>query len=428
MHTQPVIERKAHLIALAALLTLALVFHNGLALAQSATITGTIDTPAEGAIVSGTLIVEGQANDDVHGIERVEIWIDNTLEGNATYGAPTADSYHWETDSTLYADGAHDLAVKIYNTITETLTLTRAFSIDNAPQDLPTVSVYPVDLQLPEGGTGETEVRIDVMDASNLYGVEFEMTFDPALLQVVDADPSTDGVQIALGPLFPSDQHSVGINQVDNAAGHIIFGVTRRSPAPPLVDGVLARITWQATGAGECDLNFPYLKLSDTSGFEVAGATEGGSVSIVPVGQISGVTNVQGRTDNSGVQVCVSHSGDGFILDPPGACITTDAQGSFTLFAQGTVTIKASLAKYLNSQASVSVAPGEAVDLGTTLLHGGEITGDGCINIFDLVYIAARYRGTDLSADVNGDGQVDILDLSMTAANFGMCAPSAWTE
>lgn len=425
MHTQPI---KAHLVMLSSILILTLLFSGGPALAQSATITGAIDSPAEGAVVSGDLIVEGQAADDVNGIDRVEIWMDDALEGDATYGDPAPDSFHWQTDSTLYPDGAHTLAVKIYNTITESLTLTRVFTIDNAPQDLPTVYVDPVDLQLPEGGTGETEVRLAAMDADNLYGVEFEMTFDPTLLQVVDADPSADGVQIALGPLFTADQYSVGINQVDNAAGLVIFGVTRRSPAPVLVDGVLARITWETLEAGDGDLTFPHLKLSDTSGFELPGATEGGTTSVVPVGEINGVAHAQGRTDHSGVQVCVSDDGDGFILDPPGACVTTDAQGGFTLFAQGSLTIRASLAKYLNSQMTISVSPGETIDLGTTMLRGGEITGDGCINIFDLVYIAARYRGTDLSADVNGDGQVDILDLSMTAANFGLCEPTSWAE
>ncbi len=266
------------------------------------------------------------------------------------------------------------------------------------------------------------------MGADNLYGVEFEMVFDPNLVQVVDADDSADGVQIALGPLFPADQHSVGINQVDNTTGHIVFGVTRRSPASALTDGVLARINWETLEAGEGDLTFPYLKLSDTSGFEVAGATEGGTTSVVPVGQISGVAHAQGRTDHSGIQVCVSDDGNGFILDPPGACVTTDAQGNFTLFAQGELTIRASLAKYLNSRTIISVSPSETIDLGTTRLRGGEITGDGCINIFDLVYIAARYRGTDMSADVNGDGEVDILDLSMTAANFGLCEPTTWAE
>ena len=62
-------------------------------------------------------------------------------------------------------------------------------------------------------------------------------------------------------------------------------------------------------------------------------------------------------------------------------------------------------------------------NIGTINLLGGDTTEDDCINIFDLALIAARYGGTDVTADVNGDGIVDIYDLVLAAANYEICGP-----
>lgn len=47
-----------------------------------------------------------------------------------------------------------------------------------------------------------------------------------------------------------------------------------------------------------------------------------------------------------------------------------------------------------------------------------DVTGDGVVNIQDLVFVAARLGETDSEADVTGDGIVNILDLVSVAQNF----------
>ena len=49
-----------------------------------------------------------------------------------------------------------------------------------------------------------------------------------------------------------------------------------------------------------------------------------------------------------------------------------------------------------------------------------DVTGDGAINILDLVRVASQLgqAGTGLSGDVNGDGMVNILDLVAVANHF----------
>ena len=47
-----------------------------------------------------------------------------------------------------------------------------------------------------------------------------------------------------------------------------------------------------------------------------------------------------------------------------------------------------------------------------------DVTGDGVINILDLVFVAARLGEADTDADVNADGVVNILDLVLIAGNL----------
>ena len=47
-----------------------------------------------------------------------------------------------------------------------------------------------------------------------------------------------------------------------------------------------------------------------------------------------------------------------------------------------------------------------------------DVTGDGVVNILDLVFVAARLGDADTAADVNADGVVNILDLVLISQNL----------
>ena len=58
----------------------------------------------------------------------------------------------------------------------------------------------------------------------------------------------------------------------------------------------------------------------------------------------------------------------------------------------------------------------------SNLLRDGsiyDVTGDGIVNILDLVFVASRFGDVSEEADVNGDGSVNTLDLTLIAQNFG---------
>jgi hypothetical protein len=70
-------------------------------------------------------------------------------------------------------------------------------------------------------GAGAIAVAIHIENATRLYGAEVHLAFDPARLEVQDADPDTEGVQIQAGD-FPSPDFVVQ-NQADNVKGTIDY-------------------------------------------------------------------------------------------------------------------------------------------------------------------------------------------------------------
>ena len=280
------------------------------------------------------------------------------------------------------------------------------------------VSVYPPTADLFIGQTTETQILLN--NAHDFYGAEFFMSYDPSVVQVVDANPGLEGVQIALGELFPSGQNTIGINIVDAEAGLISFAVARLAPLEPVDGGgELAVISWEAVGEGHSDLSFTHLKLASPSGVELDAISQDGAISTTLTGELGGVVHMQGRLEHSGAEVTLS---------PLSLQAITDIQGLFHFMAHGVLTVTARMYGYLDAQATVEVASGGSVDLGPTTLYGGEVVQDGLIDILDLAYLGARFHTDDLSADINGDGVVDILDLVLAAANFMMSGPTAWSE
>ena len=80
-------------------------------------------------------------------------------------------------------------------------------------------------------------------------------------------------------------------------------------------------------------------------------------------------------------------------------------------------------------------------NIGTSKLYGGDVNGDGVVNILDISLItnstnwgttghaigsAGGVCGADDAIDINDDGVVNISDLAIAAGNFGRVAPTTW--
>lgn len=305
----------------------------------------------------------------------------------------------------------------------------------------PTVTILP-------GHTGVQTVQI--ADALGVYGVQFTISFDPTLLQVVDANSTAVGVQIGFpeDTYFEGKDYFVGRNWVNNTTGLIEFAATLYQPAAP-IDGcaVIAKITWQAIAAGWSPIEFEDAKLVDMDGIElpvaVGGGAQAGSDTRPP---ISGRVKLQGRSAGryGGTLVALSEEpclpaaptrtddkaatrGVNIIPDMP--YVYTDSNGDFTITPYADHDYRCLLVfkhGYLSGQAALPRGGFDAPhDLGTITLLGGDVNEDDVVNIFDLVKVASHMSPGpyDEVADINLDRVIDIGDLAITAGNFGFRGP-----
>jgi LysM repeat protein len=141
----------------------------------------------------------------------------------------------------------------------------------------PVVRVTPASNTVAVGN--DVVVNITVQNVSNLFGAEFHLTFDPALLEVVDADPTKDGVQIGIGDFLSAD--FIAQNTVDNATGTVDFGLSQMSPNGPVSgSGTLATITFKGKANGNSSLAFTDVLLADSGGGQIAASAENGAVNV----------------------------------------------------------------------------------------------------------------------------------------------------
>ena len=61
----------------------------------------------------------------------------------------------------------------------------------------PLLWLNPADVDIDLGGSENVVVQLD--NITNVFGIQFSLGFDPTILEVVDADTGTGGVQISTG-------------------------------------------------------------------------------------------------------------------------------------------------------------------------------------------------------------------------------------
>jgi hypothetical protein len=150
-----------------------------------------------------------------------------------------------------------------------------------ASADGPTVSIDPAQVSALPGET--VDVTVVIADVSDLYSAYVHLTFDPTLLEVVDADGSRQGVQVFPGT-FPGPSEGPGdvtTNAVDNAAGTIDYDFTLLDPAPAVSGtGVLARIRFRGKANGESAITLEQADLWDAAHQPIAATTGDGPVQL----------------------------------------------------------------------------------------------------------------------------------------------------
>lgn len=304
---------------------------------------------------------------------------------------------------------------------TPTATPTATATPTNTPTATPTTqpgqtAVGPRPQNLTLCGSAQSMV-IAVEDVTDLIGFELVITYDPDVVQVVDANAGQPGVQVAVGSAFAGG--FVGQNQVDTAAGRISLATILLGGDNLDGDVDLMTINWQPQSAGTSPVTLANASLVDLDAREIPTQETNGSIQVNDnCGEaISGQVSLQGRSNYSQI----------IVKDTSGQQTQTDAQGSFTL--AGAASLTASYPGYLSAQASaeqISQASSdgvEALNLGSIQLLAGDVNADNLIDILDLAYMGTRLHTTDSLGDLNADGTVNILDLAMAAGNYRQSGP-----
>jgi hypothetical protein len=281
------------------------------------------------------------------------------------------------------------------------------------------------------GGTGSSEVFVSLRDVEpGVRGLELRLSFDPAIVQALDADGDpANGTQVTAAPFFGAGQRQVA-NQADNDAGTVALSLAQGDAEPVHDTGTwkkVATIHWRARREGKSVVVVdPETRfVIDDGQYAPPDAAYNGVVFARAPGVIVGVVQLQGRADHGGVSVGSS------LAAAETDRTSTDASGGFrivTSHGEGFYTLTAAMPGYLSAESAkpVKVTVGSVVDVGTVTLYGGDATGDDVVDIRDLSYVAYHFEVYAVAADINGDGAVDILDLSLIAGNFGRQGPSPW--
>lgn len=114
------------------------------------------------------------------------------------------------------------------------------------------IVLEPQSLEFPRLGMTRS-LQIQIQDVPSLIAADVYLAFDPARLQVVDADPIAPGVQISRGT-FPDPTQGFVINAANNSLGLITYSVTLLSPTPASGSGLFATVAFQAVGPGSAGI------------------------------------------------------------------------------------------------------------------------------------------------------------------------------
>lgn len=118
-----------------------------------------------------------------------------------------------------------------------------------------TIALHTPDTALEMGDEFTVDVQLNA--TPELYGYEIQLAFDPAVVEVRDADDGVSGIQIVAGSLFADEGATFLLeNSADNTVGTITYAIVLVNPAPPVAgSGTLLSIPFRAKADGAVDLH-----------------------------------------------------------------------------------------------------------------------------------------------------------------------------
>lgn len=140
------------------------------------------------------------------------------------------------------------------------------------------VKIEPETIAINAGQT--VDVLVNVENVKNLFAIELLLNYDPALLEVVDANPNQEGTQITPGDFLALD--SLYINEAAN--GTIEYVLSQVDPHEPVSgSGTLVRITLKGKANGATNLVLTGAALFDKGNSGIPATAKNATVTITGV-------------------------------------------------------------------------------------------------------------------------------------------------
>jgi hypothetical protein len=264
-----------------------------------------------------------------------------------------------------------------------------------------------------------------------IIGVDIYISYDPAIVMFGYIEPKTgffDNPQNHSTTACPAN--FAPTPPQNTSCLHI--AMTQQPGAGPVYNrtGVLATLHWVGVKNGSSQLIFTpesyLIQYPDNGKYSFTTVTPL-TVNIGPAGIVQGYVKRYGYIGTAAysapVTVTASMGGG-----PATSVLANPATGYFSFSVQtgGSYSVKALYPGYLAAKRDNVYVSGAFIDIGTTYLKGGDVNLDNCVNIFDLVMMAAWLGKTNALNDINDDNIVDIYDLTLAVGSFNKCGPTAW--
>ncbi|MEI8083833.1 MAG: cohesin domain-containing protein, partial [Actinomycetes bacterium] len=308
-------------------------------------------------------------------------------------------------------------------TATPTVTLTPTRT---PPSSSVRLYINPTTATADVGGVFTLDVMVDA-GAQPVNSAELYLTFNPALLQVVDASGNiVTTVEADLGAL-----NTVLINGADNSTGQIRYDAGKLSGTSPTGTFRVATLRFKAL-AETAGTSVSYVAPSDVfdGGTSVLGTKEGTTVTIA-AGCLSGKVALQSHSSPNGQPVRIWRFAPGGTTPIANYSSTLDASGGLTVcgIPAGTYDFRVKGGHSLSIRRANVSAPGGATPVDFCTLLEGDASDDDRVSGVDFSVLATTYNkqtgqpGFDARADFNDDGRISGVDFSLLATNYNRSGP-----
>lgn len=136
-------------------------------------------------------------------------------------------------------------------------------------------TVLAVNPPVVSAGVGTlTSAGFTLSDATNAQGIDVQFSFNPSVLQVVDADGVTAGIQVAPGDCPAPDL--VLVNDVDNGAGTGQYAAVEFTTS--CSGGDVLAISFQCAAPGSSSVTITSSLISDPNGTPIQHSVTNGTV------------------------------------------------------------------------------------------------------------------------------------------------------